>query len=238
MKRIAYLSLFMSASVFLVAEQTEHAFRIPLPRSITRAVAHISNDNNHVITQNNTNTMHTPMSLLSPQASGPSWWDVFSSAAWQYKNKIAVGSLFAGYGALSAQLAWQASVVKRTDSWACWHAEVPLDTLRKIEPEILQAELLTSINEHYVVMHHDTTAAHAHGMGAATRANVRLFLHDVAFELEQLQSFFALYDWLALSRLAYLFPNTPAVGKQAHANVERLLFMQTTMIVTSCVQAG
>jgi len=212
------LSFLAGICVYTAAENSIKTFKVPLPQQLRQAMIHISNDNSHTITQYNTNTMNVTV----PQKHSPGWLDTISNI-WCYKEKIALVLPVASYGLLYARLLWQTSVIKRTDTWAAWRAQVPLSVLCKIEPDIVRSELVTTIKERYALC------------GSAIPE--QLFLHDVAQELAQLQSFFAVYDWVTWSKISYLVPRQLDIRQKVGEGIERLIFLQN-IIQLKCAEAA
>lgn len=138
----------------------------------------------------------------------------------EHKFEIPLILLASCYGFILYKLLYYSYQTVRSDTWACWKDNVPLDMLRIIPEQELGKELVFAAQEKY----------QKPDMLNDLLTPLIFFLRDIDYELHHLQRFIYLYKWLKKLHLTYFFPSQEKVLHKAEEKYARLQYLKNVFI--------
>lgn len=206
---------FESLVVLLIALVVDHNEQRPAVRSDTN-IYHISinNGNNSKISNVKLNLLPGEPKTLSYEIPG---WKL------PYLDSIPKSLLLAGSGVtlwttVCIKLLVGAYHAKRTDTWGAWKEAIPEEILKELPQEELANELMLTIATRYHVEEKN------HFSDFAVFAS---FFHDIDIELDRLQKYIRLHEWLSAHYLGRIFPAQAIALEMAVQKIRRLAYLRT-----------
>lgn len=149
-----------------------------------------------------------------------------ASKAWVSNNwgKIAVGSIAAMYGLTVLGLRFATQCIEKSNSWSCWHNEIPVANLRMLDTGDVARELVDAITTQYPP--------------SAPVIAIALFLKDTDAEIEAIHRYLSLCAFLEKANVLGIFPPQTASRNLAQEKRERLVFLQNIIAGWPYVLSG
>lgn len=135
---------------------------------------------------------------------------------WEYRYKIAGGTVIGSYSATSLLLLSDYHYLHRSTAWSRWKCECTFEDLCAIPQKDLARELLLSIGQHYYNEKNPTDLAHP----------LIQFIKNIDIEIRTIKRYLGTTKIIKKLHLLTIFPTSEKKIDQAQKQLERALFIK------------
>lgn len=207
--------------------RTKHTIFIRTPHDLSNACVSIINDNNHIITQYNNNTLHAEPSI--PTISQPASKTIapvlqptqLSPSGTRAYSTLFGGAVVIGCASLVGSLYIINTWIMEKNAWSSWYDNLSLSALTTVAPQQLAQELFKEVKKRYA--HIPTDSLHFLDPLVA-------FMNKCNKELYWLEKMLTIRSWLASSYVQMLVPGNAPALKLIKEKISRIHYLKQILI--------
>jgi len=135
---------------------------------------------------------------------------------WQYRYKLAIGTLLTAYSSICLLLITDYHYVKDAQRWSQWKSDCTFEYLCSMPQAELTQQLIHAIGEYHYNKKNPSDASHP----------LITFIEAIETEIKTCKRYLALAKVLQYAHLTFIFPCNNAKVNQVNAFLDRCLFIK------------